>query len=71
MQPEGIIEREDLAFVNTHGNSSQSTTANEPNKEELEQAMKQHEGVIARVARHFGLSRQALYRRLSKFGIEY
>ena len=43
----------------------------EPSKEALEQAMREHQGVIARVAREFGLSRQALYRRLSKLGIEY
>lgn len=30
-----------------------------------------HLGVIAKVARHFNMSRQALYRRLKKFGIEY
>lgn len=71
MKPEGIIEREDLAFVDIQGKTFQAATIKEPNKEELLQAMKQHEGVIARVARHFGLSRQALYRRLSKFGIEY
>ncbi|KKK74038.1 hypothetical protein LCGC14_2887760, partial [marine sediment metagenome] len=29
------------------------------------------QGVIAKVARQFGLSRQALYRRLQKFEIDY
>lgn len=43
----------------------------EPSKAMLEQAMRTHKGVIARVAREFGLSRQALYRRLDKMGIEY
>ncbi|WP_371194945.1 sigma-54-dependent transcriptional regulator [Glaciecola sp. SC05] len=71
MKPEGIIEREDLAFVDMQGNSTQTGVIKEPTKDELQRAMKQHEGVIARVARHFGLSRQALYRRLTKFGIEY
>ncbi|RZG13070.1 sigma-54-dependent Fis family transcriptional regulator [Pseudoalteromonas sp. CO342X] len=50
---------------------SVSHTIREPSKEELEQALKTHLGVIAKVARHFNMSRQALYRRLQKFGIEY
>ena len=33
--------------------------------------MRLHKGVIAKVAREFGLSRQALYRRLDKFEIAY
>ena len=32
--------------------------------------MREYKGVIAKVARHFGLSRQALYRRLDKFKID-
>lgn len=51
--------------------SSSKGNNKEPSKEELEQAMHTHQGVIARVAREFGLSRQALYRRLTKLGIEY
>jgi transcriptional regulator of acetoin/glycerol metabolism len=47
------------------------TPAAEPTKDELETAMRQHQGVVARVARQFGLSRQALYRRLDKLGIAY
>jgi DNA-binding NtrC family response regulator len=47
------------------------TPAAEPTKDELETAMHQHQGVVARVARQFGLSRQALYRRLDKLGIAY
>jgi len=43
----------------------------EPSKEQLEVSLREYQGVIARVARHFGMSRQALYRRLNKYGIEY
>jgi DNA-binding NtrC family response regulator len=50
--------------------SSQAAIA-EPTKVQLEQAMREQQGVVARVARQFGLSRQALYRRLDKFGIAY
>jgi len=57
---------------NVASQKSTSKTANlEVSKEALESAMRDQKGVIARVARQFGLSRQALYRRLDKFGIPY
>ena len=80
LKPKGIIEPDDLAFLSqvTIQNSESQTTNSmpsitkiEPNKEELEDAMKRNFGVIAKVAREFGLSRQALYRRLEKFGIPF
>ncbi len=68
LKPEGVIDVDDLGLsvLNSKGNS-----VSEPSKLELEQAMHQHQGVIARVARQFGMSRQALYRRLQKFEIDY
>ncbi|MDN3640763.1 sigma-54 dependent transcriptional regulator [Simiduia curdlanivorans] len=39
-------------------------------KPELEAALQAHDGVIARVAKAFGMSRQSLYRRMDKLGIE-
>lgn len=42
---------------------------NEPSKNDIEQALAVNNGVIAQVARQLGLSRQALYRRMSKYGI--
>ncbi len=51
--------------------NSPAQTRTEPNKQEIELAMREYQGVIAKVARHFGLSRQALYRRLDKFKIDY
>ena len=39
-------------------------------KEMVEQAISQHGGVISRAAKSLGLSRQALYRRMEKFGID-
>ncbi|WP_076410278.1 sigma-54 dependent transcriptional regulator [Shewanella sp. UCD-KL12] len=38
-------------------------------KQAIETALIEHGGVIARVAKSLGLSRQALYRRMEKFGI--
>jgi DNA-binding NtrC family response regulator len=44
--------------------------AREPDREEIEWALQQAEGVVARAARELGLSRQSLYRRMEKLGIE-
>jgi len=51
----------------------QAPSANEVievSREDIEAALKQHHGVIARVAKALGLSRQALYRRMDKFGLD-
>jgi DNA-binding NtrC family response regulator len=73
LKPTGVIEAEDFAFSESthHIAGASSNTVLEPDKAQLEAAIREHEGVIARVARHFGMSRQALYRRLNKYGIEY
>ncbi len=42
----------------------------EVSRETIETALRLHKGVIARVAKSLGLSRQALYRRMDKFGLE-
>jgi transcriptional regulator of acetoin/glycerol metabolism len=41
----------------------------EPDRDEIEDALTRHEGVIAKAARDLGLSRQSLYRRMEKLGI--
>ncbi|NQY34667.1 MAG: sigma-54-dependent Fis family transcriptional regulator [Alteromonadaceae bacterium] len=43
----------------------------EPNQQEIQQALLEFQGVISKVARHLGLSRQALYRRMAKYGIKH
>ncbi|MEO1575169.1 MAG: sigma 54-interacting transcriptional regulator, partial [Pseudomonadota bacterium] len=43
---------------------------NEPDKAEILAALKAARGVVARAARQLGMSRQALYRRMEKFGIQ-
>jgi len=43
----------------------------EPSREVIEMVLKQNQGVVAQAARQLGLSRQALYRRLEKYKIEY
>ncbi len=44
--------------------------ANEPGEREVRAALDGCDGVVARAARSLGLSRQALYRRMEKYGIE-
>ena len=48
---------------------SNSNCDSEPSKQQIEQALINQNGVIARVAKSLGLSRQALYRRMEKHGI--
>jgi transcriptional regulator of acetoin/glycerol metabolism len=50
-------------------NSAFSNEPVEVSREEIEAALRLHNGVIARVAKSLGLSRQALYRRMDKFGL--
>ena len=69
LKPTGILSADDFALsppVITPQNIKV-----EPSKQEIEHAIRAHQGVIAKVAREFGLSRQALYRRLQKMGIDY
>ncbi len=69
LKPTGTIELADFGLQVEKENTLKSKT--EPTKQDIELAMREYQGVIAKVARHFGLSRQALYRRLDKFKIEY
>lgn len=82
LKPDGVLEAHDFALskkpaqaleqVNTASATIVTAPAQtEPGKQDLLDAMKAHQGVIARVAKQFGMSRQALYRRLQKFGIDY
>ncbi|HEY0893241.1 MAG TPA: helix-turn-helix domain-containing protein, partial [Cellvibrio sp.] len=43
----------------------------EPSREVIEMVLKQNQGIVAQAARQLGFSRQALYRRLEKYKIEY
>jgi DNA-binding NtrC family response regulator len=46
-----------------------SRNLDEPSREAVEDALKKSAGVISRAARVLGLSRQALYRRMQRYGI--
>jgi DNA-binding NtrC family response regulator len=45
-------------------------TPAEPSRADIESVLARHAGVIAAAAQELGLSRQALYRRMEKYGIE-
>ena len=51
--------------------SPERETSIEPDQAEIEAALVTYNGVIAKVAKHFGMSRQALYRRLDKYSIDH
>lgn len=71
LKPDGEISLADFALTGSTTVTSAIPTSAEPSRQALEFAIEKHEGVIARVAKEFGMSRQSLYRRLKKFGIEY
>ena len=74
LRPQGEVQLQDFALHYsqvTSTSKAQVTPNDEPSKADLERSIAHHNGVIAHVAREFGLSRQSLYRRLKKFGIDY
>lgn len=75
LTPTGVLCAKHFEFLSisrrTSKMNAEQTSKVEPDKPTLEQAMRRHNGVIARVAREFSMSRQALYRRLEKYNIEY
>jgi DNA-binding NtrC family response regulator len=73
LKPAGVLEIQDFGLIvqaTPIANQKQGLKV-EPTKEDIEVVMHLHQGVIAKVARHFGLTRQALYRRLQKYEIDY
>ncbi|MDR7121885.1 sigma-54 dependent transcriptional regulator [Rheinheimera soli] len=50
--------------------SAVKKTLDDLDKQQIEQALQQAQGVVARAAKQLGISRQALYRRMEFYGIE-
>jgi transcriptional regulator of acetoin/glycerol metabolism len=63
---DGMIDRSDL---NLPARRIAPGSSHEPDREEIETALKAASGVVSRAAQALGLSRQALYRRMEKFGL--
>jgi len=70
IKPNGLLSAEDFDLTPSSPIKN-NDVKKEPTKFEIEQSIRANQGVIAKVAREFGLSRQALYRRLQKMGIDY
>ncbi|MGL6159244.1 sigma-54-dependent transcriptional regulator [Microbulbifer sp.] len=65
------IDEETLALPVRENTGKKVDLNFEPSRELLEQTLAGCNGVISQAARELGLSRQALYRRLDKYGIPY
>jgi DNA-binding NtrC family response regulator len=63
---DGVIDPADLGLP---ARRIAPGAAGEPDREQIEAALKAASGVVSRAAQALGLSRQALYRRLEKFGL--
>lgn len=60
-----VIEANDLDLPRP----AKATRKSEPDAAEIEAALARHGGMVAAAARELGMSRQALYRRMEKFGL--
>lgn len=72
LAPGTILEPTDFVFRKTAAASSpvaQTMQIDDMERQLIQRAMQTHQGNITDVARELGLSRQALYRRLEKFGM--
>ena len=62
------IDAADLALPQEQ--STAKKALDDLDKQQIEQALQQAQGVVARAAKQLGISRQALYRRMEFYGIE-
>jgi len=69
LAPQPVIRAQDLVLPVPAGNATEAV-AREPERDEIEWALQRADGVVARAARELGLSRQSLYRRMERLGIE-
>jgi len=63
------IEADDLNLPRTAAPQRSVVSAQEPDRVRIEEALERANGVIAQAAAELGLSRQALYRRMDRYGI--
>ena len=63
------IDADVLGLADEPGHDVASSVSQGPDREALVAALERHGGTVARAARELGISRQALYRRMDKFGI--
>lgn len=66
----GRIDVEDLGLPVIAASHSIETQLREPSRDDIENALRRAGGVVAEAAAALGLSRQALYRRMEKYGVD-
>lgn len=72
LHPHGPLNADAFGLRSSHSEDTVLVkVGSEPTKAEIQAALVRYNGVIAQVAKHVGLSRQALYRRLDKYKISY
>ena len=69
LAPGARIEVADLNLPRAAAGVRAPPAGNDPDRQRIERVLAQHHGVIAQAAAELGLSRQALYRRMDRFGI--
>ncbi|GAA4858997.1 sigma-54 dependent transcriptional regulator [Luteimonas vadosa] len=73
MQRAALLARGDVVSASDLGlpaaSSTGTATSDEPDRAEIQAALERNGGVLAQAAAELGLSRQALYRRLDRYGI--
>ena len=67
---DGVIGARDLGLAAARPAQARPVPEAEPDREAIEAALASARGVISQAAAELGLSRQALYRRMDKMGIE-
>ena len=67
---DGLVAVDDLGLPQVVVSSVGDPTLREPSRDEIEAALARTGGVVAEAAHSLGLSRQALYRRMEKYGID-
>ena len=67
---DGVITTRDLGLQALRASTLRLSHAEEPNRADIEAALAKARGVISQAAFALGLSRQALYRRMEKLGVE-
>jgi transcriptional regulator of acetoin/glycerol metabolism len=65
----GPITPEQLNLPQHAGGAAVVRNLDEPSREVVESALHKAEGVVSRAAQSLGLSRQALYRRMERYGL--
>lgn len=67
---DGAITPQHLNLPTAHHAGEAWRNLDEPSCETVQEALDRHQGVVSHAAQALGLSRQALYRRMQRYGIE-